>query len=111
MDNADFAALIDRIRGFVRGVGLAHEAATERDAALPAPVIEALRELGTFGWSIPVRYGGSELNTEQLARAFLELAQGAVAYRDQLPLAEFAGRVEPRLRQWLEREFQAIVDD
>jgi hypothetical protein len=36
---------------------------------------------------------------------------GFFAYRDQLPLAEFAGPVEPGLRRWLEQEFQAIVDD
>ncbi len=81
MSPADFASLIERIRAFVRGVGLENEARTERDAAVPDAVWTALRELGTFGWSIPKRYGGLELGTERLARAFMELAQGAIAYR------------------------------
>lgn len=81
MSKDEFETLIERVRAFVRGVGLEHEDATERTAEVPLPVRQALRELGTFGWSIPVEYGGSGLDTEQLARAFIELAQGAVAYR------------------------------
>lgn len=45
------------------------------------------------------------------AARFMMVSLGFFAYREQLPLAEFAGPVEPSLRQWLEKEFQAIVDD
>ena len=54
-------------------------------------------------------FGGDEADVK--AARFMMVSLGFFAYRDQLPLAEFAGRVEPRLRQWLEREFQAIVDE
>lgn len=54
-------------------------------------------------------FGGGEADVK--AARFMMVSLGFFAYRDQLPLAEFAGRVEPRLRQWLEKEFQAIVDD
>jgi AcrR family transcriptional regulator len=54
-------------------------------------------------------FGGGDADVK--AARFMMVSLGFFAYRDQLPLAEFAGRVEPRLRQWLEREFQAIVDD
>src|SRR5581483_8266438 len=40
-----------------------------------------MRKLGTFGWSIPKDYGGSELTTEELALAFMELSQCSVAFR------------------------------
>jgi AcrR family transcriptional regulator len=53
-------------------------------------------------------FGGGDADVK--AARFMMVSLGFFAYRDQLPLAEFAGRVEPRLRQWLEREFQAIVD-
>ena len=53
-------------------------------------------------------FGGDEADVK--AARFMMVSLGFFAYRDQLPLAEFAGRVEPRLRQWLEREFQAIID-
>lgn len=54
-------------------------------------------------------FGGGDADVK--AARFMMVSLGFFAYRDQLPLAEFAGGVEPRLRQWLEREFQAIVDD
>lgn len=54
-------------------------------------------------------FGGGDADVK--AARFMMVSLGFFAYRDQLPLAEFAGRVEPRLRQWLEREFQAIVDE
>ena len=54
-------------------------------------------------------FGGASADVK--AARFMMVSLGFFAYRDQLPLAEFAGGVEPRLRQWLEREFQAIVDD
>lgn len=53
---------------------------------------------------------GGEAAAVKAAR-FMMVSLGFFAYRDQLPLAEFAGPVEPGLRRWLEQEFQAIVDD
>ena len=52
--------------------------------------------------------GGDEAHVR--AARFMMVSLGFFTYRDQLPLAEFSGRIEPRLREWLEREFQAIVD-
>ncbi|MBB5706730.1 TetR/AcrR family transcriptional regulator [Sphingopyxis panaciterrulae] len=54
-------------------------------------------------------FGGEGADVK--AARFMMVSLGFFAYRDQLPLAEFAGAVEPRLRRWLEEEFQAIVDD
>ena len=53
---------------------------------------------------------GGEVAAVKAAR-FMMVSLGFFAYRDQLPLAEFAGPIEPSLRAWLESEFQAIVDD
>jgi AcrR family transcriptional regulator len=53
---------------------------------------------------------GGKASAVKAAR-FMIVSVGFFTYRDQLPLAEFAGAVDPGLRQWLEREFQAIVDD
>lgn len=53
-------------------------------------------------------FGGGDADVK--AARFMMVSLGFFAYRDQLPLVEFAGCVEPSLRQWLEREFQAIVD-
>lgn len=53
--------------------------------------------------------GGAEADAR--AARFMIVSTGFFTYRDLLPLAEFSGPVEPRLRQWLEDAFQAIVDD
>ena len=54
-------------------------------------------------------FGGEE--AEVRAARFMIISTGFFTYRDQLPLPPFVGGVEPSLREWLEREFQAIVDD
>lgn len=53
---------------------------------------------------------GGEAAAVKAAR-FMVVSIGFFTYRDQLPLPEFLGSIEPNLRQWLEQEFQAIVDD
>ena len=52
---------------------------------------------------------GGEAAAVKAAR-FMVVSIGFFTYRDQLPLPEFAGAVDAGLRQWLETEFQAIVD-
>lgn len=54
-------------------------------------------------------FGGDE--AEVRAARFMIVSTGFFTYRDQLPLPLFTGAVEPALRQWLENEFQSIVDD
>jgi acyl-CoA dehydrogenase len=81
VEDREFGDLLMRTREFVRGVGRVGELETERSGKLPKLVMTELHKLQTFGWSIPTEYGGLGLSTEQLALAFLELSQGAVAYR------------------------------
>src|SRR3546814_2444722 len=52
-------------------------------------------------------FGGDGADVK--AARFMMVSLGFFAYRDQLPLAEFAGAVEPSLRRWLEEEFQAQI--
>ena len=80
-DPAAFDDLIARIAAFVRDVAIPNEDRVEREDRVPDEVIDAMRALGTFGWSIPEEYGGSGLTSEELARAFIELTQCSVAYR------------------------------
>lgn len=73
--------LLERIRAFVRDVAIPNEDRVEREDRVPDEVVRAMRELGTFGWSIPEEYGGSGLTSEELALAFIELTRCSVAYR------------------------------
>ena len=65
----------------MRTVEIPNEDRVEAEDAVPEEAIAAMRELGTFGWSIPEAYGGSGLTSEELALAFIELTQCSVAYR------------------------------
>ena len=76
-----FSQLIERTRQFVREVAIPNEERVDREDAIPEEIVEHMRSLGLFGWSIPEQYGGSGLTTEELALANMEIAQAATAYR------------------------------
>ena len=76
-----FQGLLDATRAFVREVAIPNEDRVEAEDKVPDEVVQAMRDLGTFGWSIPEEFGGSGLTSEELALAFLELTQCSVAYR------------------------------
>ena len=73
--------LLMRTRKFVRQVAIPNEDRVEREDHIGPDIVAEMRRLGTFGWSIPEAYGGSELTTEELALAFMELTQCSVAFR------------------------------
>ncbi|MCP2222653.1 acyl-CoA dehydrogenase family protein [Bradyrhizobium elkanii] len=84
VDSVKFDRLLADIRTFVRELAIPNEDRVEAEDRLPDEIVSAGRRLGTFGWSIPREYGGSELTTEELALAFMELSQCSVAYRAHL---------------------------
>ena len=73
--------LLEDTRRFVREVAIPNEDRVEAEDRVPEECVAAMRELGTFGWSIPEEYGGKGLTSEELALAFIELTQCSVAYR------------------------------
>jgi acyl-CoA dehydrogenase len=80
-DAAQLQDLLANTRRFVTEVAIPNEERVEREDRVDAAILAELRRLGTFGWSIPRAYGGSELTQEELALAFIELSQCSVAYR------------------------------
>jgi acyl-CoA dehydrogenase len=73
--------LLDATRRFVREIAIPNEDRVEAEDRVPNEAFEAMRALGTFGWSIPEQYGGRGLTSEELALAFIELTQCSVAFR------------------------------
>ena len=73
--------LLEDTRRFVREVAIPNEDRVEAEDRVPDECVAAMREIGTFGWSIPEEYGGKGLTSEELALAFMELTQCSVAYR------------------------------
>jgi acyl-CoA dehydrogenase len=80
-DQARIGELLERTRKFVREIAIPNEDRVEREDRVGPDLVAEMQKLGTFGWSIPKTYGGSELTTEELALAFIELSQCSVAFR------------------------------
>ncbi len=80
-DEESFGALVEQIRNFVRDVAIPNEDRVEAEDTIPDDVVERLKQLGSFGWSIPEEYGGAGLTSEELAIAFMEFTQCSVAFR------------------------------
>lgn len=51
-DQSAMDELLDRTRAFVRDVAIPTEDRTEAEDKVPDEAVAAMRELGTFGWSI-----------------------------------------------------------
>ncbi len=73
--------LVTQIRAFVRDVAVPNEDRVEAEDRIPDDVAAKLRDLGSFGWSIPEEYGGLGLTSEELAIAFIEFTRCSVAFR------------------------------
>jgi acyl-CoA dehydrogenase len=80
-DQARLDDLLARTRRFVREVAIPNEDRVEQEDRVGEDLVAEMKKIGSFGWSIPKAYGGSELTTEELALAFMELTQCSVAYR------------------------------
>lgn len=80
-DPAGLETLLAGIRRFVRETAIPNERRVEEGDAIPEEIVEEMRRLGFFGWSIPEQYGGAGLSTEELCLANMEISQCSVAYR------------------------------
>lgn len=76
-----FNSLLADITRFVREEAISRENEIEQADQVPADLVERMRELGYFGWSIPRDFGGAGLSTEQLVRGAFALSQASVAFR------------------------------
>ncbi|MFL9868536.1 acyl-CoA dehydrogenase family protein [Paraburkholderia fungorum] len=76
-----FDAMLADVARFVREEAIPRENEIEKADAVPADLVERMRALGYFGWSIPRDFGGAGLSTEQLVRGAFELSQASVAFR------------------------------
>ena len=80
-DPARLEALLADIRTFVRERWHPIEDEVDRTGEIPGPLVDELRRMGWFGWSIPEAHGGLGLTTEELVLCAMELSQCSVALR------------------------------
>ncbi|MFM0341723.1 acyl-CoA dehydrogenase family protein [Paraburkholderia fungorum] len=80
-NTSHFDSMLAGVARFVREEAMPRENEIEQADAVPADLVQRMRELGYFGWSIPRDFGGAGLSTEQLVRGAFELSQASVAFR------------------------------
>jgi acyl-CoA dehydrogenase len=73
--------LLDTVRRFVRETCVPLEAKVAEEDRVPDSVIAQMRELGLFGLSIPVEYGGLGLTMEEEVLVAMELGHTSPAFR------------------------------
>lgn len=107
-DPQSLEALLADIRQFVRTQWHPIEQDVEKNNEVPPAMVQALRQRGYFGWSIPQAYGGLGLTTEELILAAFELSQSSVALRARVGTntgigseALVADGTEAQKRRWL----------
>jgi acyl-CoA dehydrogenase len=73
--------LIDTVRRFVTERLRPLEAQVAETDAMPADVVEEMKQLGLFGLSIPAEYGGLDLSMEEECLIAVELGHTSPAFR------------------------------
>src|ERR1700677_2902680 len=80
LDPETRAQLIDTVRRFVREKCVPIEAKVGDEDRVPDTIIQEMRELGLFGISIPVEYGGLGLSMEEEVLVAFELGYTSPAF-------------------------------
>lgn len=81
LDSETFDQLRDTISRFVEERLVPREAEVGENDKVPDEIIEAMRELGLFGLSIPEEYGGLGLTVEEEVNIIVELGHTSPAFR------------------------------
>ncbi len=100
--------LLDTVRRFVREKCVPIEAKVSEEDRVPDSIIAEMRELGLFGISIPVEYGGLGLTMEEEVLVAIELGHTSPAFRSVIGTNVGIGSqgvvmfgTEAQKREWL----------
>lgn len=81
MDTQTRDQLIDTVRRFVNARLIPAEAKVAADDAIPAELLDEMRELGFYGLTIPQQYGGLGVTMEEEVLIGMELGRCSPAFR------------------------------
>ena len=81
LDPETFDALIDTVRRFVSERLRPLEGAVEEADAIPAEIVQEMRDMGLFGLSIAEDYGGLGLTMSEEVRVAIEFGRTTPAFR------------------------------
>ena len=110
LTQAEFDQLLDVLRDFVRREVMPAEAGIDESDEIPARLIAQAKEMGLYGYALPIEYGGLGLSVEQQVRVTIELGYACPAFRSLFGTNNgIAGQVlvaagtEEQRKQWLPR--------
>lgn len=102
--------LVDGVRRFVRERLVPREAEVAETDRIPPDLVDAMRELGLFGLTIPEEYGGLGLTMEEEVQVAFELGRTSPAFRSMIGTNNGIGSsglvidgTEEQKRKWLPR--------
>ena len=81
MDEGDLRPILDTVRAFVRGEVVPAEDEIEANDEIPAMIRRKAAEMGLYGFTIPVEYGGLGLTEPEEVRLVMELGYTTPAFR------------------------------
>jgi len=81
MRDAEFADVLDAVRGFVRTKVVPREEEIEETDAIPGDIRRAAAEMGLFGYTLPVEYGGLGASLSEDVQLAFEFGYTTPAFR------------------------------
>lgn len=81
MDADVFDAFIDQLRRYVRERLIPAEKAIIETDLIPDDILAEMRDMGLFGLTIPVEYGGSGMNVSQYIETIRQISYAMPAFR------------------------------
>ena len=110
MDADTFDMFRTTMRRFVDERLIPAEDAVEEHDAVPAEIVEQMKDMGLFGLSVPEDYGGLGLTMSEEAAIIRELTRASVAFRSVIGTTVGIGSqgividgTEAQRREWLPR--------
>lgn len=86
MDPETFEAFVGQLRKYVRARLVPSEEILESTDKIPEDILSEMREMGLFGLTIPLEYGGAEMSVAQYIATIMELSWAAPAFRSILTM-------------------------
>lgn len=86
MDDDIFEAFIEQLRRYVRERLIPAEEDVIANDRIPDDILNEMREMGLFGLTIPVDYGGAGMSISQYIETVKQLSYAAPAYRSTVSI-------------------------
>ena len=86
MDHETFEQFIEQLRRYVRERLIPAEEEVVANDAIPAEIIQEMRDMGLFGITIPEEFGGAGMNISQYIETVKQLSYASPAYRSTISI-------------------------